>query len=104
MDEGAYRVVVMNSASSVTSQVAVLTVSNPPPPRILVDSLQRLPDGRFQFLFEGAAADSVVEVFGSADLRDWTLRGSFTNGEDPIEFIDPSTDLQFYLLIRRCSD
>jgi hypothetical protein len=50
MDEGDYRVVVINSASSVTSQVAVLTVTNPPPPRILADSLQKLPDGRFRFL------------------------------------------------------
>jgi hypothetical protein len=106
MDEGAYRVVVMNSVSSVTSQVAVLTVTNPPPPQILVDSLQRLPDGRFRFLFEGAAANSVVEVFGSTDFGDWTLRGSFTNGLHPIEFIDPRTNLtqQFYLLFRRCSD
>lgn len=69
-DAGNYTVVITNSFGSVTSQVAVLTVSLPPPEIITTNGSFGISNGVFGFNLTGLSGQTLV-VEGSSNLIDW---------------------------------
>jgi subtilisin-like proprotein convertase family protein len=67
-------------------------------PRLLAGSLLQLPDGRHQFNLTGETGRA-VEIWGSSDLRAWSLLGTVTpNATGTALFTDPATSVprRFY--------
>ena len=82
-DAGNYAVDVTNSADSITSAVATLTVVVP-----LLTSPAHVPGGQFQFTVMGESGVAyVIQV--SSDLADWI---SIYTNTSPFTFIDPNAN------------
>ena len=74
---GEYRAVVGNAVTSVSSEVAVLTVLSPTAARASLNEFRRLADGAVEFTLRGEPGRSYrIEV--SSNLVDWTVLGSVT--------------------------
>ena len=93
-DAGSYSVVVSNIAGTLASADAVLTVSQPNPPRI--DWIGLLPDGQIQLQVSGIPGHYAVE--STTNLADWAELTNFTTATNQFEYLDPRTDLspRFY--------
>ena len=88
---GNYTVVVTSPYGSVTSAVAVLTVTIPhtPPQIIIGDASFGFLTNYFGFNLSGAVGQTIV-VDGSTDLVDWTPLFTNTVGSSPFYFFDPA--------------
>jgi uncharacterized repeat protein (TIGR02543 family) len=93
-DAGSYSVVVSNIAGALASADAVLSVSQPSPPRI--DWIGLLPDGQIQLQVSGIPGHYAIE--GTTNLLDWAELTNFTTATNQFEYLDPRTDLspRFY--------
>jgi hypothetical protein len=81
---GNYSVLVSNSAGSVTSTDAVLTVFTPPPSQI--DSITMLPGGEIVLQVSGAPGHYAID--GSTNLADWSELTNLVTTNSPFEFLD----------------
>ena len=104
---GAYSVLVSNSADTVQSEPAVLTVLSPIPPtfpvlRPTIDSIETLPDGEVRLIVRGPeTAQFGVEI--SNDLLTWNTFGTVTLSSGKGEFVDSGVSAEstrFYRLIK----
>lgn len=87
-DAGNYTVVITNTYGSVTSQVAVLTVSLPPPEIITTNVSFGISNGVFGFNLTGLSGQTLV-IEGSSNLIDWVaLQTNMLTG-DTVYFSDP---------------
>jgi hypothetical protein len=89
-DAGNYAVIVTNAYGSVTSDVAVLTVTIPrtPPQIITGDGSFGFLSNQFGFNLSGAAGQTIV-VEGSTDLVGWAPLYTNTVAGSPFYFFDP---------------
>ncbi len=87
---GSYSVVVANGLGSVTSAVAVLTVTvaSTPPQIITSDGFFGFLTNQFGFNVSGTTGQSIV-VDGSTDLVNWTPLCTNAAGGNPFYFCDP---------------
>ena len=95
-DGGSYSVVVTNTAGSVSSLAALLTVSEPVPFRFVSATL--LGGNQLKLVLTGEPGSSVT-IWRSDDLTNWTVLTNLPNPGGAMEFIDPvsfSTAQRFY--------
>jgi hypothetical protein len=86
---GTYSVVVTNALGAATSANALLTVIGaPPPPQI--DSLAKLPDGKFELEVGGGPGNFAIE--SAPGLSGWTQLVSLTATGAVFQYIDPDTN------------
>jgi hypothetical protein len=92
IDAGNYRVVVTSPYGSMTSAVAVLTVTVPrtPPQIITGDASFGFQTNHFGFNVSGAVGQTIV-VDGSTDLVGWTPLFTNTVVSSPFYFFDPAS-------------
>ena len=76
-DAGTYTVVVSNSAGSVVSQVAILTVASPTPEPATLSGFRKLADGTVEFSLEGEIGRT-YRIDVSSDLVNWFTLTSVT--------------------------
>ena len=93
-DAGSYSVVVSNIAGTLASEDAVLTLTQPTPPRI--DQITLLPGGQFQLQVSGSPGHYAVE--GTTNLVDWAELTNLTTTGPTFDYLDPETNLlqRFY--------
>ena len=94
-DAGNYSVLATNAGGTVTSANALLTVSQPAPPKF--DVISVLPDSRVRFVLSGEPGTYVIE--SATDLSDWSTFTNLTIVTAPVEFVDDSstnTPRRFY--------
>jgi hypothetical protein len=84
-DAGAYSVIVSNVAASVTSDDAMLTIADSPPPPINLSI--SLTNGSARIQIEGALA--LYALDGSSNLIDWTELTNFPTPASSLEYVDP---------------
>jgi O-glycosyl hydrolase len=91
---GSYSVVVTNAAGSVTSADALLTVTQPTPPRI--DSIVFTSGGQSQLQISGAPGHYAIEA--ASNLVDWAELTNFPSTNTTWQYLDPETNLiqRFY--------
>jgi sugar lactone lactonase YvrE len=89
---GNYTVVITSPYGSVTSAVAVLTVTVPrTPPQILVGNASfGFLTNHFGFTFSGVAGQNIV-IDGSSDLKGWSPLFTNVPGNNFIYFFDPAS-------------
>jgi hypothetical protein len=87
---GSYQVIVTNAFGSVTSSVATLTVSLPPPVIFSTNSTIGFSNGQFGFSFSGPAGSTVV-IEGTTSLGDWLPLQTNVLGNGPVYFSDPAS-------------
>jgi uncharacterized repeat protein (TIGR02543 family) len=86
---GNYSVEVLNVAGQVTSSNALLTVSQPTPPRI--DAISVAPDGQIQLQASGVPGRYAVEA--ATNLADWADLAYVTNTGTTFQYLDSETNL-----------
>src|ERR1035438_5552030 len=88
-DAGSYSVFITNGVGAVTSVNALLTVIGAaPPPQI--DSLAKLPDGKFELEVGGGPGNFAIE--SASGLSGWTQLVSLTATVAVFQYIDPDTN------------
>ncbi len=88
-DAGSYSVIVSNLAGMVTSDDAVLSVTQPAPPQI--DSISLTSEGQIQLQVSGAPGCYAVD--GASNLTDWVELATVTNTGSSFQYLDPETNL-----------
>jgi len=93
---GSYSVVVSNIAGTVPSADAVLTVTQPVPPRI--DSISLKPGGQIQLQVSGAPGHYAVEATTNVLVVSWAELTNFTTTVMPFQYVDSETNFmqRFY--------
>ena len=91
---GSYSVVVSNIAGTVTSANALLTVTQPTPPRI--DLIVLTSGGQIQMQVSGAPGYYAIEF--ASNLVDWAELTNFPSTNTTFHYLDPETNLiqRFY--------
>jgi hypothetical protein len=87
-DAGSYQAVITNSYGSLTSAVAVLTVTQPAVPRIA--SIALLSNCQIQLQVSGDPGQYAVEA--SSNLADWVELSNFTTTGDNFQYLDSTTN------------
>jgi uncharacterized lipoprotein YddW (UPF0748 family) len=97
-DAGSYSVMVSNTAGTVASAEAVLTVTQPPPPQI--DLISVMPDGQIQLQVSGAPGHYAIEA--ATNLLDWAELTNFVTSGTTFKYLDSETNLiqRFYRMRR----
>ena len=80
---GSYSVLVTNSAGSITSAVAVLTVATPP----LLLNARTATNGAFAFTLSGVAG-LIYAIEFTTNFQKWTFLALLTNTTGQVDFID----------------
>jgi hypothetical protein len=95
-DAGSYSVVVSNVAGTLTSSGAVLTVTQPVPPRF--EGLSLLPDGRWRLDASGIAGHYAIEA--STNLMNWIELTNFVSAGGGFQCLEGETNFarRFYRL------
>jgi len=86
---GSYSVVVSNVAGTVTSASALLTVSQPTPPRI--DLIVLTSGGQIQLQISGAPGHYAIE--GASNLMDWAELTNLLSTNTTFQYLDSETHL-----------
>jgi hypothetical protein len=91
---GSYSAVVTNIAGSVTSVNALLTVTQPAPPRI--DSIFLVSGGHIRLQVSGAPGRYAIAA--ASNLADWGELTNFVSTNTTFQYVDPATNLnqRFY--------
>ena len=86
--------VVTNIAGTVTSADALLTVTQPAPPRI--DSIVLRSGGQIQLQISGVPGHYAIEA--ASNLVDWAELTNFPSTNTTFQYLDPETNLiqRFY--------
>ena len=86
---GSYTVVVTNCAGSVTSSVASLVVTNPPPAMPgRFDLISLLTDGSFQLSMSGSAGSHYI-LQASSDLMEWSNLSILSGADGSLSWVAP---------------
>ncbi len=94
---GNYSVAIINVAGQATSSNALLTVTQPTPPRI--DSISLAPDGKIQL--QASGVPGLYSVEAATNLLDWVEAAHITNTGSMFQYLDSETNVtQRYYRLR----